>query len=84
MPLGPDCFHWASRWRAIAPRGDEDEIVARCAPSRFLGDAFVLSDALVLSVVALSDVLDLGDILVLGDAFFNEVLAARAFFASLT
>lgn len=78
MPLGPDCFHCASRWRAIAPRGDEDEIVARCAPSLFLGDA------LVLSLLALSAVLVLGDVLVFGDALFGDALAARAFFASLT
>ena len=82
MPLGPDCFHCASRCSAIEPRGDDDEIVARCAPSLFLGEALVFDDALVFNDLALDSVVL--DDLVLGDAFLGKALAARAFFASLT
>jgi len=89
MPLGPDCFHCASRCSAIEPRGDDDEIVARCAPSRFprealvLGEALFFEDALVFDEALVFNDLVL-DKFVLSDFVLGNALAARAFFASLT
>ncbi|MCK1737151.1 hypothetical protein IVA79_25040 [Bradyrhizobium sp. 138] len=70
MPLRPDCFHWASRWRASTPSGDDDEIVARCAALLFLDDV-LFGNAFCGGVF-------------FGSGFFGSALATRAFLVSLT
>lgn len=70
MPLRPDCLHWASRWSASPPSGDEDEIVARGAALLVLRDV-LFGNALLVDVL-------------LGNVFFGDLLATRAFLVSLT